>query len=174
MDDDDDDDDDDDAEDDDAEGDDDGGMDSQEERDAKLARQLQAMENPTRARRAAAPQPKRRAFNKSSSSSSSSKPRKSTTKGGGFQAPVLLSPVLSEFLGGVTILPRTKVTSLVWKYIKANGLQNPIKKIEILPDENYAKVVGNAPIHSFRMTAVSFITMWLCSAPTFLSCHEHH
>ena len=41
---------------------------------------------------------------------------------------------------GSTPLPRTEVVSKVWEYIKANNLQNPANKREILADEKLRAV----------------------------------
>jgi len=38
--------------------------------------------------------------------------------------------------------PRTEVTKKLWDYIKANKLQNPAKKSEIIADEKLKKVFG--------------------------------
>jgi chromatin remodeling complex protein RSC6 len=43
---------------------------------------------------------------------------------------------------GSTPLPRTEVVSKVWEYIKANNLQNPANKREILADEKLRPVFG--------------------------------
>jgi chromatin remodeling complex protein RSC6 len=43
---------------------------------------------------------------------------------------------------GSSPLPRTEVVSKVWEYIKANNLQNPANKREILADEKLRPVFG--------------------------------
>ena len=43
---------------------------------------------------------------------------------------------------GSSPLPRTEVVSKVWEYIKANNLQNPENKREILADEKLRAVFG--------------------------------
>ena len=43
---------------------------------------------------------------------------------------------------GSSPLPRTEVVSKVWEYIKANNLQNPANKREILADEKLRAVFG--------------------------------
>ena len=43
---------------------------------------------------------------------------------------------------GSSSLPRTEVVSKVWDYIKANSLQNPENKREILADEKLRAVFG--------------------------------
>jgi chromatin remodeling complex protein RSC6 len=43
---------------------------------------------------------------------------------------------------GSSPLPRTEVVSKVWEYIKANNLQNPANKREILADDKLRAVFG--------------------------------
>jgi chromatin remodeling complex protein RSC6 len=43
---------------------------------------------------------------------------------------------------GSAPLPRTEVVSKVWEYIKANNLQNPENKREILADDKLRLVFG--------------------------------
>jgi chromatin remodeling complex protein RSC6 len=43
---------------------------------------------------------------------------------------------------GLSPLPRTEVVSKVWEYIKANNLQNPENKREILADEKLRAIFG--------------------------------
>jgi chromatin remodeling complex protein RSC6 len=43
---------------------------------------------------------------------------------------------------GPSPLPRTEVVSKVWEYIKANNLQNPANKREILADDKLRPVFG--------------------------------
>ncbi|WP_046867103.1 SWIB/MDM2 domain-containing protein [Microvirga massiliensis] len=43
---------------------------------------------------------------------------------------------------GSSPLPRTEVVSKVWEYIKANNLQNPANKREILADAKLQAVFG--------------------------------
>jgi chromatin remodeling complex protein RSC6 len=43
---------------------------------------------------------------------------------------------------GSSPLPRTEVVSKVWDYIKANNLQNPENKRELLADEKLQAVFG--------------------------------
>jgi len=43
---------------------------------------------------------------------------------------------------GSSPLPRTEVVSKVWEYIKANNLQNPANKREILADDKLRPVFG--------------------------------
>jgi chromatin remodeling complex protein RSC6 len=43
---------------------------------------------------------------------------------------------------GSSPLPRTEVVSKVWEYIKANNLQNPENKREILADDKLQVILG--------------------------------
>ena len=53
---------------------------------------------------------------------------------------------------GATPLPRTEVVSKVWEYIKANNLQNPANKREILADEKLRAVFsGKDKVTMFEM-----------------------
>jgi chromatin remodeling complex protein RSC6 len=69
------------------------------------------------------------------------KPRKPS----GFRLPVTLSNELCDFLNIVhgSQLPRTEVTKLLIKYISDNQLINPIKKVQIIPDEKLLNLLGN-------------------------------
>ena len=53
----------------------------------------------------------------------------------------------------VNLSPALEVTSNVWKYIKANGLQDKVNKRNINPDEKLAAVTGNAQITMFELTS---------------------
>ena len=60
--------------------------------------------------------------------------------------PVLAKPLhpsneLAAVVGS-SPLPRTEVVSKVWEYIKANNLQNPANKREILADDKLRPVFG--------------------------------
>jgi chromatin remodeling complex protein RSC6 len=53
---------------------------------------------------------------------------------------------------GSSPLPRTEVVSKVWDYIKANNLQNPENKREILADEKLQAIFGgNSKVSMFEM-----------------------
>ena len=53
---------------------------------------------------------------------------------------------------GSSPLPRTEVVSKVWEYIKANNLQNPENKREILADEKLQAVfAGKSKVSMFEM-----------------------
>jgi chromatin remodeling complex protein RSC6 len=53
---------------------------------------------------------------------------------------------------GSSLLPRTEVVSKVWEYIKANNLQNPENKREIMADEKLRAVFdGKDKVSMFEM-----------------------
>ena len=92
---------------------------------------------------------------RTTSTSTSSKTTKKTRKGSskaaatkkkprkaGAQPPYRLSDELQAVVG-FDALPRPQVVSKLWEYIKANNLQNPTDKREILCDSLLRKVMGN-------------------------------
>lgn len=68
------------------------------------------------------------------------------------QKPVTLSGEL-EALIGKGPMTRAQVTSKVWEYIKANGLQDSKDKRQINPDAKLGAVIGKDQISMFKMTA---------------------
>ena len=65
--------------------------------------------------------------------------------------PLQPSPELAAIVGS-SPLPRTEVVSKVWEYIKANNLQNPANKREILADEKLRAVfAGKDKVSMFEM-----------------------
>ena len=52
---------------------------------------------------------------------------------------------------GAEPLPRSEVVSKVWDYIKANNLQNPENRREILADDKLRKVFGKDKVTMFEM-----------------------
>ena len=72
--------------------------------------------------------------------------------GNALQKPVNLSSALENVIGKGP-LTRAQVTSKVWEYIKANGLQDSNDKRQINPDAKLGAVIGNAQISMFKMTA---------------------
>ena len=68
------------------------------------------------------------------------------------QKPVTLSSELENVVGKGP-MTRAQVTSKVWEYIKANGLQDSKDKRQINPDAKLGAVIGNAHISMFKMTA---------------------
>ncbi len=89
------------------------------------------------------------------------KPEKKATKaqpktGGGGKANALQKPLqpseeLAAVVGGPAPLPRGEVVSKVWDYIKANNLQNPEDRREILADDKLRKVFGKDKVTMFEM-----------------------
>ena len=73
-------------------------------------------------------------------------------KNNALQKPVNVSPDL-EAVVGKGPMTRAQVTSKVWDYIKANGLQDKTDKRQINPDAKLGKVTGNSQISMFKMTA---------------------
>ncbi len=65
-----------------------------------------------------------------------------------------LSSELAEVLGK-NQMSRQEAFKGIWDYIRANNLQNPKKKTEILPDEKLAKVFGTKePVDMFALTKI--------------------
>jgi chromatin remodeling complex protein RSC6 len=55
---------------------------------------------------------------------------------------------------GETPQPRTEVVKLMWEYIKANKLQNPKNKRNILADAKLKAVFGKDEVTMFEMTGL--------------------
>ncbi|MXO66968.1 SWIB/MDM2 domain-containing protein [Altericroceibacterium endophyticum] len=66
--------------------------------------------------------------------------------------PVQLSPQLEEVIGKGP-MTRAEVTSKVWEYIKAKGLQVEEDKRMIEADDKLGGVIGKERISMFKMTA---------------------
>ncbi|KAJ3087520.1 hypothetical protein HK102_010888 [Quaeritorhiza haematococci] len=75
------------------------------------------------------------------------KPKRQTA----FTKPLVLSPVLSDFLGGVKQMGRTDVVKNIWAYIKEHDLQDPKDKRNIMCDASLQEVFGKAKIGMFEM-----------------------
>lgn len=67
------------------------------------------------------------------------------------QKPVNLSGELEAVIGKGP-MTRAQVTSKVWEYIKANGLQDSTDKRQINPDAKLGAVIGNEEINMMKMT----------------------
>jgi upstream activation factor subunit UAF30 len=66
--------------------------------------------------------------------------------------PLNLSPEL-EAVVGKGPLPRTQVVKKLWEYIKANNLQNPANKRNILADDKLKAIFGGkGEVTMFEMT----------------------
>ncbi len=55
---------------------------------------------------------------------------------------------------GATPIPRTEAVKLVWDYIKANNLQNPSNKRNILADAKLSRVFGKNEVTMFELTSI--------------------
>ena len=78
---------------------------------------------------------------------------KGTTGGaarGGLSRPVTPSADLAAITGSDP-LPRSQVVSKMWDYIRANKLQNPENKREILADDKLEAVFGKKKVTMFEM-----------------------
>ena len=84
-------------------------------------------------------------------------PQKASEKkaaGGGkpnaLQQPLRPSEALAAVVGPGP-LPRTEVVGKIWDYIKANNLQNPESRREILADDKLGRVFGKNRVTMFEM-----------------------
>ena len=71
-------------------------------------------------------------------------------KANALQQPLRPSAELAAVVGPDP-LPRGEVVAKVWAYIKANGLQNPEDRREILADDTLRKVFGKDKVTMFEM-----------------------
>jgi upstream activation factor subunit UAF30 len=71
-------------------------------------------------------------------------------KANALQQPLKPSEELAAVVGAGP-LPRGKVVSKVWDYIKSNNLQNPENRREILADDKLRKVFGKDKVTMFEM-----------------------
>jgi chromatin remodeling complex protein RSC6 len=55
---------------------------------------------------------------------------------------------------GATPVARTEAVKQVWDYIKANNLQNPNNKRNILADAKLSKVFGKEEVTMFELTGI--------------------
>jgi len=55
--------------------------------------------------------------------------------------PLSISPAMKKFLG-VSEVARSEAVKKIWEHIKANNLQNPANKREILCDEKLKAILG--------------------------------
>ena len=77
---------------------------------------------------------------------------KAGNKPNALQQPLQPSEDLAAVVGGGT-MARGEVVSKVWEYIKANNLQNPENKREILADDKLQAVFGGkSKVSMFEMT----------------------
>ncbi|TPX57280.1 hypothetical protein PhCBS80983_g03953 [Powellomyces hirtus] len=129
--------------------DDDDGEDASETAgDEDLARQLQSMEDGVgRASRSGGG---RRA--KAKSTTKRKAPASGTPRTNGLNAPLMVSPALSAFLGGVEEMSRPEVVKAIWAYVRENDLQYPADKRYIVVDEKLKGIFGSRQrVHMFTM-----------------------
>ncbi|KZF26833.1 SWIB-domain-containing protein [Xylona heveae TC161] len=142
--------------------------------DAVFAAKLQAEENsrarPTRAgatRRKPVVNKKKSSTKKKSSNKVASdgsdagsgsddegKDEKKVNRTGGFHKPLLLSPALSELVGGETSMSRPQIVKNVWAHIKEHGLQDPNDKRQICCDDAMRAVFKQDRVHMFTMNKI--------------------
>ncbi|KXJ85912.1 hypothetical protein Micbo1qcDRAFT_190754 [Microdochium bolleyi] len=155
-----------------------------EDADAKLAAMLQAEENSrsraTRGGGAKAKVVKKKAAPRKKSAKrvgpdddsdvdgSDAPPKRKA--GGGFTKPFNLSEALSDVCGE-TRLPRTQVVSKLWEYIKANELQDPADKRQIMCDDKLNAIFKTGRISMFQMN--KHIGNHLYPVAELTYCHEH-
>jgi chromatin remodeling complex protein RSC6 len=76
------------------------------------------------------------------------------TSGGGARGGLARPVTPSEDLAAITgkdPLPRSQVVSKIWDHIRANKLQNPENKREIVADDKLRKVFGKDRVSMFEM-----------------------
>jgi chromatin remodeling complex protein RSC6 len=74
-------------------------------------------------------------------------------KNSAFMKALKPSPELAAVIGDEP-MPRTEVTKRLWEYIKANNLQNPANKRNILCDDKLMAVMGKREVTMFEMTGL--------------------
>ena len=92
--------------------------------------------------------PKKTSAQKRKIKASSTSPKKKRKSG--TQPPYRLSEDMQAVVG-TDILPRPQVVSKLWEYIKANNLQNPDDKREILCDDKLQRIMKKPKISMFKM-----------------------
>ena len=70
-----------------------------------------------------------------------------------FMKPLTPSAALAAVIGS-TAIPRTKVVQKLWKYIKANNLQDSKNRRHINADEKLKPVFGKKTVSMFEMTKI--------------------
>jgi upstream activation factor subunit UAF30 len=114
----------------------------------KIEKQMNGREH---LRREAAQQKEKEIKKKKSAKKAAAKDPSHVKRQTALSKPVELSSKLSEFLG-YSIVPRTEVTKLMWKYIKEHELQNPEKKQVIVCDEKMEQLFDKKQFTMFEMT----------------------
>jgi len=73
-----------------------------------------------------------------------------TPRTDGIHKPVTPSEELGAVVG-TGAMPRSEIVKKLWEYIKANDLQDPKDKREILADDKLEKVFGKKKVSMFEM-----------------------
>ena len=68
-----------------------------------------------------------------------------------FMKPLMPTGPLAAIIGS-SPMPRTEVTSKIWRYIKKNKLQDPINRRNINADEKLRPLFGKAQATMFELT----------------------
>lgn len=79
------------------------------------------------------------------------KPKKKRAAGKGLSIKKEISPELANFLGQGREMARTEIVKALWDYIKANDLQNPENRRQIILDAKMKKVFGCDNFTMFTM-----------------------
>ncbi len=77
----------------------------------------------------------------------------SPKKNSAFMKALKPTPELAAVIGPDPV-PRTEATKRLWEYIKANNLQNPANKRNILCDAKLKAVMGKDEVTMFEMTGL--------------------
>lgn len=97
-----------------------------------------------------------------------SKKTKGTRKPSGIAVPESISTEVANFLGvpADTKLSRIQVTSKIFDYVKANNLQNPASRKEIIPDAKLGALLANGDKTVFFFNIQTFLKRHFPSSGT--------
>lgn len=97
-----------------------------------------------------------------------SKKTKGTRKPSGIAVPESISAEVADFLGvpADTKLSRIQVTSKIFDYVKANNLQNPASRKEIIPDAKLGALLANGDKTVFFFNIQTFLKRHFPSSGT--------
>lgn len=97
-----------------------------------------------------------------------SKKTKGTRKPSGIAVPESISADVADFLGvpADTKLSRIQVTSKIFDYVKANNLQNPASRKEIIPDAKLGALLANGDKTVFFFNIQTFLKRHFPSSGT--------
>jgi len=107
-----------------------------------------------KAKKAAKKAPAKKAAKKVAKKAAPKKAAKAKVKrkpNAAFMRPLTPSGPLAAIIGS-TPMPRTEVTSQIWKYIKKNKLQDAVNKRMINADEKLRELFGKAKADMFELT----------------------